>query len=743
MQGLKVSLGMHNFGEKRWGSGIVDDLRSQNDQNTRIIGDFTKMVQSAPIAMRMFQTISRDADWACHFEQLVADSSFPELNEFVPVVPTIVEGCRWLAENAKTFRRQTLQTRFFETGDNYYLGMEFTREYDSWKNVLAEELVCPLKMKATTEGMKREVDKLKGLIMHHLDRLWYDGCLETIREGDVYNPGARKRIPRLYLINGYSETNVGSLPVGEGFRCSSSPEERYEILVKFRSEVVVRNVEGYVSRIPNSTPVKREGNLTRSPDGNQESKVALATFPVGHYVAYRTMRMSDKEKGYVFAFIGDEQATPHFMRYSGLTGACINAMSFNNFIKQAIDGVPFVDRFRTYSQETNWSNGEVVQRGTGANYGQDGFLRPGFSYRDGVDYLHSKVIEYRESAQNLNQILSYDWKVKIAASLIPRGMEMNRDFVLALKKQLQQTIFDKFLTEVKADNRLRSYSLSDLQRVHQVTFAGRRALKSGRGWDDFLTQLNADERTKKVFKHHVVIVMRLEVICKDVIEFAKNLYLYNRRISSELSNQSKSVDSVVDDFAVEAQNFANSLTMAAAFGSGALAFRLLDTDAANFISTLLGVLNILISFGTMTNVARYKIRNEEARIVFADNKLSKLKKSVFSLMEHKDQASVPASLNPFVDSLDEKAESFRKQATYYGYCEPKEFNVAYTRLKRHIQDADEIRVFQKMVTVFLVDTYHVNSYVSQLGDPMGPSCSYIPLTFALLLSCFTGSRGAS
>jgi hypothetical protein len=42
---------------------------------------------------------------------------------------------------------------------------------------------------------------------------------------------------------------------------------------------------------------------------------ALATFPVGHYVNFRTMRKSNEE-GYAFAFIGDEQASPHFMRYS-------------------------------------------------------------------------------------------------------------------------------------------------------------------------------------------------------------------------------------------------------------------------------------------------------------------------------------------------------------------------------------------------------------------------------------------
>jgi hypothetical protein len=124
MQGLKVSMGMHNFGEKRWGAGILDDIRSQSDQNTRIIGDFTKMVQSAPPAQKMleYMTGKKDKNWQIHFNQLPGISGFPELTEFDPIVPKIQKACFALAQAAPSFKRKTLQTRFFETGDNYYLG---------------------------------------------------------------------------------------------------------------------------------------------------------------------------------------------------------------------------------------------------------------------------------------------------------------------------------------------------------------------------------------------------------------------------------------------------------------------------------------------------------------------------------------------------------------------------------------------------------------------------------------------
>jgi hypothetical protein len=162
--------------------------------------------------------------------------------------------------------------------------MEFTREYDRWKNQLGSELIAPLARKASDSKTKAKLEELRKTIMHHIDRLWYDGVLEVIRTGDVYNPGARHRVPRLYLINSLIDEKLGSFPVGESFRLSKDPDELYEIYCKGSDlSVIARNVEGYISKLPRSTLVRREGNLTRSPDGNAESRVALATFPVAHY----------------------------------------------------------------------------------------------------------------------------------------------------------------------------------------------------------------------------------------------------------------------------------------------------------------------------------------------------------------------------------------------------------------------------------------------------------------------------
>ena len=718
IQGLKVSMQMHNFGEKRWGSGLLDDFRSTNDQNTRIVGDFTKMVKSAPIATYMYElmTNEKDTNWQAHFMKLVADSPFSELNQIDSVVPKIKAGCKNLAEIASGFRRQSLQTRFFETGDNYYLGMEFTREYDQWKIALVETLVASITLRTKEDSAhKGDLARFKGTLQHHIDRLWYESCLEIIRKGDVYSPGARKHVPRLFLINSYFDTNLGNLPVGESFRLSDRPDEKYEILTKSASKVVARNVEGYITKMSKSTKVKREGNLTRGPDGNSESRVSMATFPVAHYVNFRTLRLNDVQKGYVFVFIGDEQATPHFMRYSGLTGACVNSMLINNFVKQAIDGHPFIERFQRYSFETNWNNGEVVLRGCGSNFGEEGFLRPGFNYSHGLDYLHSKILEHRESEQDLENVLSRDWLVKMASSLVPRGMELNENFTVSLYAKLHECVYQKFLTEVSADKKIgeKDLLIASLKERYNLLQKQRASSDFNSFWNEYLEGLVVSDEIRSILEEsHIFDAKCMDKVCNQIIEFAARAYLYNDRVSCELYNQPKPVDSIVDDFAVEAQNFASVLTTSAAFSSGALAFRLVGTSTGNVFSGLIAALNIFISFGTMTNLSRYKIRNEEARILFQDDQMQQVLKAVFSTMDRKTMASIPVTENPFVENLEKEIETFVKSVTYYDYPDPKEFKEAYEELKLDISNPEAIRAFQLALTSkFIVDTYQESSHV--------------------------------
>ena len=225
------------------------------------------MVRVRPIVKGMLRTISTDKNWQTQFSKIVAGSTIGDYVLPGSVIPIIVTACEWLVEKADDFHRKTLQTRFFETGDNFYLGMEMLREYNRWKNHLVDQLLSPF------AGDANELGILRKQFIDSIDRLWYSITLETIRTGDVYNPGARHRVPKLHLINSHTAQELRRLPIGESFRVCDSMEEKFEILEKRISEILVRNVEGYVSWMPGAVRVFREGNLTRSPDGNQESKV--------------------------------------------------------------------------------------------------------------------------------------------------------------------------------------------------------------------------------------------------------------------------------------------------------------------------------------------------------------------------------------------------------------------------------------------------------------------------------------
>jgi hypothetical protein len=104
----------------------------------------------------------------------------------------------------------------------------------------------------------------------------------------------------LYLVDSLVDQELSSLPEMEAFRLVDDPSNRFELLMKpLFGKYVVRDVEGYISMMSPSIKVRLGGNLTRGPNGNDESKVAIALFPVAHEVNCRTMRLSSASKGCV------------------------------------------------------------------------------------------------------------------------------------------------------------------------------------------------------------------------------------------------------------------------------------------------------------------------------------------------------------------------------------------------------------------------------------------------------------
>ena len=727
MQGLKVSLRMHNFGEARWGRGFLDDVQSKNNQHSRIIGDFTKMVGCVPIARRMHE-LMRGTKWPMHFEALIAESKLAELDlneeedeQHVSVFEKLKYATKWLSVNSASFQRQTLQTRIFETGDNFYLGMELNREYEQWKKRTAEVLVLPLCTESMDAETELEISKLLSLLEEQLDRLWYEASFEIIRRGDVYNPRARSIVPHMSTISSLIDTRIQALMEGESFRTLEKPEEKYDLLIKTRKYIIVRDVQGKISKMEPDTEVRRESDLTRSSNGNTESSVALGSFPVRQYVNHRTLRVNNESKGYVFAFIGDEQVTPHFTN-NGLAGAGINALLFDKFVREGIDGVPFLDRIRHYSNETNWSNSEVITRGCGSNFGADGFLRPAFSYDDAVAYLHSKIFECMETQQNADELLSRDWKHKLAASIVPRGMELNQNFIRSLYSHIQKHIFDKVVRDVAADPMIASEALLELLEVRRGILVDKREqLDHLQYWIEFLEGLTSLGMTTRarLGGYHFALASRVEQTMIQVVEHATKGYIYSERVSSEMENEPKAADSIVDDFALESQNFANSLMMAAAFAAASLAIVLVDIrgkgkNVGDVWAPILQSFSIFISFGIMANVSRYKNRNEESRIFFFDGKFSGLKRAVFSTLSRKNREAIPIQKNPFVVELDNKVVVFLRHIQYYEYDDPVEFKEAYSAMKKKVNEPKAVQDFMRNIaSYFIADVYHVNSYLQE------------------------------
>lgn len=318
-----------------------------------------------------------------------------------------------------------------------------------------------------------------------------------------------------------------------------------------------------------------------------------------------------------------------------------------------------------------------------SNYGEDAFLRPGFSCQEAVRYLRDKIIEKIEIEDLSSDLLSRDWQSMFAASFVPRGMEQRKEFRDAMCWQLTLSIIEISFSEISENKPFQSTSCNS----------------SGGHW---------------TLCRRMLLAQILAVNCRMVFDHAVELRLYDQRISSESANQPRAVDSIIDNFPVEAQAFANSLAFASALSAGSLALRFFHLPTAQAISFILGFVNLFISFGTMSNVSRYKIKNEEYRVLFKDSKLERIKQKLFYYSSITDRKTVPPERNPFIVDLEAKAAEFRRVVAFYGLEEPIAFDKALRTLRRDFHSPEVILEFGEMVlSVFIPKTYHVNSYVQE------------------------------
>ena len=118
----------------------------------------------------------------------------------------------------------------------------------------------------------------------------------------------------------------------------------------------------------------------------------------------------------------------------------------------------------------------------------------------------------------------------------------------------------------------------------------------------------------------------------------------------------------------------------------------------------------------MTNVSRYKNRNEEARRMFADKRMLNVMKAVFSLMTRDQRDHCTFDDNPFLNELDQLVKRFLYNARYYNIEESKiqSFEREYSRFKQSSKNEPETIEFMRLLAEkFIPDTFHVNSYLQE------------------------------
>eukprot|EP00957_Ditylum_brightwellii_P156239 11891725-Ditylum_brightwellii.AAC.1 len=154
-------------------------------------------------------------------------------------------------------------------------------------------------------------------------------------------------------------------------------------------------------------------------------------------------------------------------------------------------------------------------------------------------------------------------------------------------------------------------------------------------------------------------------------------HIDSKRFSSETENEPKSTDSFFSDFPVEAPSFASGLELFSFFG----AISLSDTQGSVTgcsvvvsvaIAITFAILNILTSFGTMTNVSRYMNCQEEFRADFSRKKLLGMERTLFKVLSSPKRKEIDDAFNPLLkqvsynktDLMDLKSlEAFMEEIT--------------------------------------------------------------------------------
>lgn len=297
----------------------------------RLLGDFRKSIKTTSIIKRMAKKLVADTHWRVGE---IFNSEDPEQASMSSKqVQKLVET---------SFQRERLQCRLFELGNNVYLGMELPREFENFKSAKSK---------------------------NSLNRLWYEAAFEILSRNHAIRRRERRRIPRFFLDDHSVSVSLTELHSQDAFRFGSEfcfrlvshPSKGYaiiepndpaghkeriiisslvrvlqqqetstcalsdlrvddefvivdyfEVLEKRGHLITVRSSTGHISKLKKSLRVHASSDLARGPSGYAESKVALASFDLAHYVSHRTLHLASGNPGkgeFITILIGDAQAS--------------------------------------------------------------------------------------------------------------------------------------------------------------------------------------------------------------------------------------------------------------------------------------------------------------------------------------------------------------------------------------------------------------------------------------------------
>ncbi len=329
--------------------------------------------------------------------------------------------------------------------------------------------------------------------------------------------------------------------------------------------------------------------------------------------------------------------------------------------------------------------------------------------------------------------LTRDWKIKFAAAIVPRGFEDNLAFIEQLRKELRSEVIVQLIeTTMEEEEIVKLIPTADLLRTEIIHIAdgvkheSRPFEDSNEFWSSFkdtvdgLTDENViSENVISSFSDHLAVAKALEQMLDDIISYAKNAHDRNERLSGELFNQPKPVDWIIDDFAVEAQNFTDTLTLVATLAAASLSWQLTGVFKNSDLNPAVGSAIIsaiipFIAFSSITNGSRYKSRNEEAREEFYDEQMLPMMMEVYSCLSSRERSEMPLEKNAYVMMLEDQISRFEETIQYYGEEEPTELREEFESLKVKKDSIESVQTLKNLLARHLVPVkYQENSYVQQ------------------------------